>query len=64
MPGSWTSILVDSLTLDHRLADTELIDAIANGLQRLIDNVIAQRAHFLFDERQEKVRVAGAGFES
>ena len=37
-----------ALPLDNRLTDTELIDSVANRLERLVDSVIAQRPHFFF----------------
>ena len=55
MPGSWIRILFLPLALNNRLADAELIDAVANRFQRLIDGVVAQGAQLFFVEGQIKI---------
>src|SRR5581483_10271087 len=43
------------LALDDRLADAELIDAVANRLERLLDRLVAQRAQLFLRERKNHV---------
>ena len=42
MPGSWTTISSVALRLDRRLRDAELVDAVADDLERLLDEAVAQ----------------------
>ena len=44
-------------TLNDRFADAKLVDAIADGFQRLIDGVIAQRLQLFLAEGQREIRV-------
>ena len=50
-----------ALALDDGFTDAELIDAVSDGLQGLIDCVIAQRAQLFLAESQVEFGDAGRG---